>query len=121
MASRMQSAWKLTSREANLLCHIDENEYERLHLLCEHLQFPNAGTVVWDKKNPMLGRKGIATQHEYILWHTRSGGSVYLRNANQLMILGKAREIVAKYGGVTEKARSEFASWVAACAGLSGG
>ena len=121
MASRLRLGFKLLRPDGNHLCHIDENEYERLWLLCEHLQFPTANTLVWDKKNPMLGRKGIATQHEYILWQTSSGTSAYLRNTNQRMILRKAQEIVASHGGVTEAARAEFASWVATQQGLSGG
>jgi len=121
MAERLFLAWETLTTEGNLLIHIDENEQERLHLLCNDLQFPSAGTIIWDKKNPMLGRKGIATKHEYVLWRTRADGSVYLRNVNQRMILDKAQEIVARHGGVTEQARQEFASWIAACPGLSGG
>ncbi|MEW6362550.1 MAG: site-specific DNA-methyltransferase, partial [Acidobacteriota bacterium] len=121
MAERLLLAWETLTSDGHLLIHIDENEQERLHLLCNDLQFPSAGTIIWDKKNPMLGRKGIATQHEYILWRTRADGSVYLRNVNQRMILEKAREIVARHGCVTEQARQEFASWIATCPGLSGG
>jgi adenine-specific DNA-methyltransferase len=121
MAERLTLAWAVVASEGNLLIHIDENEQERLHLLCEDLGLPNAGTIIWDKKNPMLGRKGIATQHEYVLWRTRSEDSLYLRNVNQRMILDKAKEIVKKYGKVTEEAKSEFAKWVATCPGLSGG
>src|ERR1700730_4062754 len=51
--------------DGSFLCHVDENEYERLHLLFDTLSIPSGGTIVWDKKNPMLGRKGVATQHEY--------------------------------------------------------
>ena len=121
IAERLLLAWETLTSDGHLLIHIDENEQERLHLLCNDLQFPSAGTIIWDKKNPMLGRKGIATQHEYILWRTRADGSVYLRNVNQRMILEKAREIVARHGCVTEQARQEFASWIATCPGLSGG
>jgi adenine-specific DNA-methyltransferase len=121
MAERIVLGWETLTTNGNLLIHIDENEQERLHLLCNDLQFPSAGTIIWDKKNPMLGRKGIATQHEYVLWRTRADGAVYLRNVNQRMILEKAREIVARHGGVTEQARQEFASWITTCPGLSGG
>jgi adenine-specific DNA-methyltransferase len=121
MAERLQGAKKLLLSNGSVLCHIDENEYERLQLLCEDLQFPDAGTIVWDKRNPMLGRKGVATQHEYVLWRTTTDGPVYLRNANQRLILEKARELVGKHGGVTEAARSEFAKWIAGRPGLSGG
>jgi very-short-patch-repair endonuclease/DNA modification methylase len=121
MYDRLASGWRLLTDEGHLLCHIDENEQERLHVLCDELQLPSAGTIVWDKKNPMLGRKGVATQHEYILWRTRSDGTVYMRNVNQRLILGKAQEIINKYKGVTEEARQEFARWIAECPGLSGG
>jgi len=121
MADRIYWGWQLLSETGHFLCHIDENEQERLHLLCSDLQLANAGTIVWDKKNPMLGRKGIATQHEYILWLLRFDGSVYLRNVNQRMILERAREIIQKYGGATDKARREFHRWVVKCPDLSGG
>jgi adenine-specific DNA-methyltransferase len=121
MAERISLAWETIATEGNFLVHIDENEQEHLHVLCNSLQLPSAGTTIWDKKNPMLGRKGIATQHEYILWRTRGNGSVYLRNVNQRMILDKAREIIQKYGAVTQQAKREFAEWVASCPGLSGG
>lgn len=121
VAERIALAWEATASEGNFLIHIDENEQEHLHVLCNHLQLPSAGTIIWDKKNPMLGRKGIATQHEYVLWRTRCDGSVYLRNVNQRMILEKAREIIEKHGAVTDEAKREFAAWVATTPGLSGG
>jgi adenine-specific DNA-methyltransferase len=121
MAERLDATHCLLSASGALLCHIDENEYERLHVMCEELQLPNAGTVVWDKRNPMLGRKGVATQHEYVLWRTQTLGPLYLRNANQRLILENASRIVAKAGGVTEAARGAFSKWIASCPDLSGG
>jgi adenine-specific DNA-methyltransferase len=121
MAERLDATHGLLNASGALLCHIDENEYERLHVICDELQLPNAGTVVWDKRNPMLGRKGVATQHEYVLWRTQTAGPLYLRNANQRLILEHASRIVAKLGGVTEAAREAFSKWIATCPGLSGG
>lgn len=121
MAERIDVARVLMTSDGALLCHIDENEYERLHVMCEGLQLPNGGTVVWDKRNPMLGRKGIATQHEYVLWRTQANGPLYLRNANQRLILENASRIVAKFDGVTEASREAFSKWIANCPGLSGG
>jgi adenine-specific DNA-methyltransferase len=69
----------------------------------------------------MLGRKGLATQHEYILWRTSASGSVYLRNANQRLILSKAQELIKEYGGITDDARKKFSSWISSCSTLSGG
>jgi len=121
MADRLLASKVLLSQEASLLCHVDENEYERLKLCLDHTGMPDAGTVVWDKTNPMLGRVGVATQHEYVLWRSRSEAPVYLRPANVRLILSKAQALVKKYGGVTTEARREFAQWVAAQDGLSGG
>ena len=121
MAERLDATRRLLRDSGALLCHIDENEYERLHLLCQELQLPNAGTVVWDKQNPMLGRRGVATQHEYVLWRTQATGPLYLRNANQKLILQNAERIIKSHNGVTDDARKEFARWVATCPELTGG
>jgi adenine-specific DNA-methyltransferase len=121
MAERLEATKKVLAQDGYVICHIDENEYERLHLLCEQLGLGDAGTMIWDKKNPMLGRKGLATQHEYVLWRTSLDGSVYLRNANQRRILAKAAEIIAKHKSVTESAQKEFSQWITKAEGLSNG
>jgi adenine-specific DNA-methyltransferase len=72
MDDRLSEAKKLLSDKASLQIHIDENEYENLDLLLRSYPLFNAGTVVWDKRNPMNSRTGIATQHEYLLWRTTS-------------------------------------------------
>jgi adenine-specific DNA-methyltransferase len=105
----------------SLLIHIDENEMERLSLMLDQLGMPNAGTIVWDKRNPMLGKKGIATQHEYVLWRSFSEAPIYQRNKNIQLILKTAQEIVKKHGGVTPEAKREFSQWVSTYPGLSGG
>ena len=107
MTERLEAARPLLTEGGALLCHIDENENERLHVACDDLLLPNAGTLVWDKKNPMLGRKGVATQHEYVLWRAAVRGPVYLRNANQRRILQKAQEVIDKHG-ISNAAREEF-------------
>ena len=107
--------------DGSFLCHVDENEYERLHLLFDTLSIPSGGTIVWDKKNPMLGRKGVATQHEYVAWRSKTGESIYLRNEMIQEILAKAQEIQRQCGGVTDAAREKFASWIAKHPGLTGG
>lgn len=121
MAERLALSAELGSDTHSLLIHIDENEYERLFQLCEDLGLPNAGTLIWNKGNPMLGRKGLATQHEYVLWRSSAPGSVYLRNANQRLILSKSHEFIQEFGGVNDDSRRAFASWIAACPQLSGG
>jgi len=63
-------------------CHIDENEYEFLFNIFDLFAFHNAGTIVWNKLNPILGRKGVATQHEYIIFRTNNLEPVYSVNGN---------------------------------------
>lgn len=121
MQNRIAATVPLLRREGAFLCHIDENEYEVLHLLFTNKGIPDGGTIVWDKKNPMLGRKGIATQHEYVLWRTWSESSVYMRPANVRMILEKAESLIRRHGGIDEQVRRAFGAWINQCEGLTGG
>jgi adenine-specific DNA-methyltransferase len=121
MNNRIVAAVRLLSRDGAFLCHIDENEYEVLHILFANIGIPDAGTIVWDKKNPMLGRRRIATQHEYILWRTWNEASVYLRPTNIRIILDKAESLIHDHGGVNEQVRREFSDWISSYVGLSGG
>ncbi|HMS38926.1 MAG TPA: DNA methyltransferase [Pyrinomonadaceae bacterium] len=70
MSNRVDLSLGLMSDESLYLCHIDENEYERLQLLFDQTPILNAGTIIWDKRNPMTGGGGIAMQHEYIVCRT---------------------------------------------------
>jgi adenine-specific DNA-methyltransferase len=121
MESRIKASARLMAQDGAYLCHIDENEYELLHLLFTNQGIPDMGTIVWDKKNPMLGRKGVATQHEYIIWRSRSDSPPYLRSVNVAIILSKAESLIEEHGGVNEKVRREFAAWISNYEGLSGG
>ena len=115
-------ALELLNSEGLFLCHIDENEYERLHLLFEyHFTVPNAGTVVWDKRNPMTAGRGVATQHEYVIWRARTDKPINLRNNTIQMMLNKANELINAHGSVTESTKKEYANWVTKNSQLSGG
>lgn len=121
MEDRICASINLMSRDGSYLCHIDENEHERLQLLFERFTIPDAGTVTWDKKNPMNAGRGIATQHEYIVWRTRQQTPIYLRNKNIITMLKKAAEIVNKHGTTSKEAQSEYAAWINSNSELSGG
>ena len=121
MENRVSLALELLSEDGSYLCHIDENEYERLQLLMDNTELLNAGTVIWDKKNPMMGAKGIATQHEYILWRTRHEGSFYLKFSNVQSILDKSADLIKKHNGINDTVREEFSKWVLENTELSGG
>ena len=121
MYDRILTGNDLLNSEGSLLCHIDENEYEKLHLLLEGMGIPGIGTVVWDKRNPMTGGGGIATQHEYIICRSKSSDSIRLRKASSELILSKAKELVSRDGGVSESTKKDFSTWVARNKQLSGG
>jgi adenine-specific DNA-methyltransferase len=127
-SSWLSMMWQTTSKAPMLIdrdgvfqCHIDENEYENLFLMLEEIGLPNCGSIIWDKKNPMLGRKGVATQHEYILWRSNNPGPVYLKNDNVIFILEKAKEFITTFGGVNEKSRQAFSKWINSQENFTGG
>lgn len=107
--------------EGAFQCHIDENEYELLHGIFDMLPRQDAGTIVWNKLNPMLGRKGVATQHEYVIFRSNQDASIYAKNDNIEKIFAYAREAIAENGGINADARSAFASTLSKDASLSGG
>ena len=121
MRDRIASAYPLLDEDGAFLCHIDENEYEKLHALFADLEIPDSGTIIWDKKNPMRGRKGIATQHEYILWRTRSESKIYAHPENLHAILAKAADLIKMHDGVNEHSRKEFDKWIRSRNNLTGG
>jgi len=121
MENRIKLGIALMSSDGSYLCHIDENEYERLHFLFGQFPVPDAGTISWDKRNPMNAGRGVATQHEYIIWRSRQQTPIYLRNKNIMSMLTVAAQIVDKYGKGTEEAQKHYAAWVSANKKLSGG
>jgi adenine-specific DNA-methyltransferase len=120
MTERVRGAKEMLHPSGLFTCHIDENEFERLRLLFEHM-FGYVGTAVWDKLNPMMGAKELAIQHEYILFCTSKPHLFIVRPQNVKAILSRAREIIRKHGGLTEQTRREFNDWVENADGFSGG
>ena len=121
MHDRIRAAIPLLDMNGSFLCHIDENEYERLHALFAESAIAEGGTIVWDKKNPMLGGKGVATQHEYVLWRAREDFPLLLRSGNAVSIFRKAKALIDGHGGVGERVRREFSRWIAGQKDFSGG
>ena len=114
-------SFDLISSDGSFLCHIDENEYERLQAMFGHIAIPDAGTIAWDKRNPMNAGRGVATQHEYVVWRSRQKTPIYLRNKNIMSMLKVAADCVAKYGLGSEEAQKHYAVWVSSNKKLSGG
>ena len=121
MSQTIEQAKTLLSADGAFQCHIDENEVEVLQLAFERCGIPNCGTIIWDKKNPMLGRRGIATQHEYILWRSHSTEPFYLRGKNVEAILAKANELIKQHGGINARSREEYSRWLTSQVEFSGG
>jgi adenine-specific DNA-methyltransferase len=105
----------------SFICHIDENEYEKLFLMCSDLGLVNSGTVVWDKRNPMTGGAGIATQHEYIIWLNKSIQTISLSSGNIKLILEKIKSLKSKYVHFNEDARKEYIEWLNSQTNFAGG
>ncbi len=121
MENRVDAVNGFLKDDGTFLCHIDEHEYERLHLMMEKTGLLNAGTVVWDKRNPMTGGRGVATQHEYIIWRSRTEKYLSLRNDNIKLIIEKAEELVEEHGGINDAVKSSFSNWVTNHTDFSGG
>ncbi|MGI9338237.1 MAG: site-specific DNA-methyltransferase [Gammaproteobacteria bacterium] len=122
MENRISISLPFISGAGSFLCHIDENEYERLHFLFKGLPIFDAGTVVWDKKHPMLGGGGVATQHEYIIWMSKTERAMNLGNGNIQLMLTQAQEFIEEnWNVVDEGVRKKYAKWVKNYPGLSGG
>ncbi|MGH7800093.1 MAG: site-specific DNA-methyltransferase [Thermodesulfobacteriota bacterium] len=121
MENRLRLAVDLLLLEGYFLCHADENEYERLKLAFDEMGISDAGTIVWDKRNPMTARAGVALQHEYVIWRTNANKPIYMQNGNIRAMLAKAKEVMQKHGGPTPQATKEYADWVRTNPALSGG
>ncbi|HHY75446.1 MAG TPA: site-specific DNA-methyltransferase [Firmicutes bacterium] len=121
MENRIALAMALLESEGHFLCHIDDNEYSRLQIMLDKFGIQDAGTVIWDKRNPMTAGRGVALQHEYVIWRSNVGTPIYERNRAILSMLRAAEEIIEKCGGVTEEAKKEFSSWVQKNPNLTGG
>jgi adenine-specific DNA-methyltransferase len=119
--NRLRLGVNMLQSNGSFLCHVDENEYERLKLAFDQTGIGDAGTIVWDKRNPMTASAGVALQHEYILWQSNANKPIYMQNSNIRAMLEKAKEIIHKHDGPTSKAAKEYADWVRTNPSLSGG
>ncbi|MEI2635821.1 MAG: site-specific DNA-methyltransferase [Methylotenera sp.] len=121
MDSRIDASLPFLALDGNYVCHIDENEYENLHLLFNTKGIGNAGTVVWDKRNPMNGGSGVATQHEYIIWRTSASKPLTLPNSSVISMIEMVRNLINIEGGITDSVRKRYVDWLNSNSELSGG
>ncbi|NLO33396.1 MAG: site-specific DNA-methyltransferase, partial [Candidatus Hydrogenedentes bacterium] len=121
MNDRIAFASSLLDDKGEFICHIDENEYERLSLLFNNHSLNTSGTIIWDKMNPMLGRKGIATQHEYIIWRSKYDRSILGRSESIVEMQENVKSLIKKYGVINESVRQEYREWLKKQENFSGG
>lgn len=119
--NRIKASIQLLDGRASLLTHIDEYEHENLYQILQTNKLTYLTSVIWDKKNPMMGGKGIAIQHEYIIWASKHEGQFEAKTENSKLILSKAKELISKYGGVNDTSKVEFSQWIREEKVLSGG
>ena len=112
MENRIGCSLSILSENGSFLCHVDENEYERLHLLMESSGLLDAGTVIWDKRNPVSGAKGVATQHEFVIWRMKTDERFFYRKQNAQTIIFKAKEFIENAEMVNNTVRKQFKSWI---------
>ena len=121
MNDRITLASSLLNDQGEFICHIDENEYELLNIMFNNNSLHASGTIIWDKKNPMLGRKGIATQHEYIIWRSKYVKPVVGRSESIVTMQEQAKMIIEQSGGINVESREKYRKWLLEQEQLSGG
>lgn len=121
MYDRLIISVPLMSDDSSFACHIDENEYERLWNVFEQSSLLNVGTVIWDKRNPMTGGAGLATQHEYVIWRSKNLITLNLNSDNVKSMIEYVQGLISEYGGVNEDVRREYTKWINQNTNLSGG
>jgi adenine-specific DNA-methyltransferase len=113
MKDRSELSIELLSSESCNQIHIDENEYEYLYHIFDDLPIQKQGTIVWDKRNPVSGASKIATQHEYIICHSKGNIKLKSKKSNATLILDKAKELIELNNGIiNDELRKEFRKWV---------
>lgn len=116
MYSRLKLSRNLLRDDGLIVIHIDENEYPNLEKLLAEIygEKNNLGTIVWDKRNPKGDATGVAQQHELICIYCKDREffkttcEFQRPKENAGKMLAKAKQILSKEGGVTEKARKEY-------------
>jgi len=108
MKKRLKIAKSLLSPRGVIITHIDEHEFDALHMLYETEIFnesSNLGVIIWNKMNPKGDAHSVAIMHEYILIFCKNK-DFFMENEYGLMrekpnankILDKANQLFQKIG-----------------------
>ena len=112
MDNRLSLAEQLMSQDSCILCHIDENEYENLFHVFNTLSTEDRGTIIWDKRNPIGGSNRVATQHEYVICHSKGNVKLQYLSLNRETIFKKADTLLKKHKGPSRRCHKEFKNWL---------
>ncbi len=120
MFPRLKLSRNLLRPDGVIVVHIDENEYPNLEKVLAEIfgEANNLGTIVWDKRNPKGDAAGVAQQHELISLYCKDREAFkraceFKRpKENAERMLSRAKQIVAREGGATERARKDYRDWV---------
>ena len=112
MENRLTLTEQLMAPESCILCHIDENEYENLFHVFSTLSTEDRGTIIWDKRNPIGGSNRVATQHEYVICHSKGNVKLQYRSLNRETIFKKADTLLKKHKGPSRRCCKEFENWL---------
>ncbi len=120
MTDRIRLARLFLASNGQFATHIDEHECEAMQWILGSV-FGSAnhlGAVIWNKRNPKGNARGLAVQHESILWAIRdadaltSGEKPFGRpKKNAHAILAAASRFV-RYSSDLDEARARFSAWI---------
>jgi adenine-specific DNA-methyltransferase len=128
MYPRLYLARNLLRDDGVIAVHMDEHEFTNLEKILSEIfgDENNLGTLVWDKRNPKGDAKGVAFQHEYVIFFSKNKSTFFencsfvRRKANAGRMLLKVDQLIAEHG-LCDQVRSEFKQWVKSDNDLSGG
>lgn len=112
MLDRYLLSCELLNDDGIFMCHIDENEVQRLHLLFDYNNLIDSGTLIWDKGAPVTGANGLATQHEYVLTRSKTNIQIKAPKQNIEAMKSKASKILKEFGSANEQAIAEWRKWL---------
>ncbi|PKN91068.1 MAG: site-specific DNA-methyltransferase [Chloroflexi bacterium HGW-Chloroflexi-6] len=112
MNDRIVLSKSILAKNGIFTCHIDEYEFERLNILLDMVGFQNAGTMVWDKGQPVTGAYGLATQHEYVIWKTIDNIKIRVKKRNLELIQAQVSKLLKKNDGAILQTIKDYRSWL---------
>lgn len=105
---RLEIAKKLLSPTGVMIIHIDEHEFDALHMLLENDIFSevsNLGVIIWNKLNPKGDPYAVSIMHEYVLVFCKNRDAfiqqsniLSIKKPNAQKIIDKARSLFSKIG-----------------------